>query len=141
MLVIAVLGWAVLSKQANRRDIATAFSPEVTVKEEVENVQAHSWRAVALNLPYSGNLSVTLDVVRGNPLDVMLIPEHQLDALKNDDWTSVQAYSGFNAAKTKTYQRENQMSFGNYYLVLRDTSLGIFSSPASDISLKVRLKR
>ncbi len=32
-----------------------------------------------------------------------------------------------------------QLQEGSYYLVLRDTSLGILSAPASDITLKVQL--
>src|SRR5262245_33688921 len=73
-LVLAlVLGWALIGKQSNRRDLAAAVSAPVTVKDVIDNIPANSWKAVALNLPYSGNLEVKLEVVRGNPLDVMLI--------------------------------------------------------------------
>jgi len=48
-------------------------------------------------------------------------------------------YTDFSASKTKTYRRSGQLNEGSYYLVLRDTSLGILSSSASDISVKVQL--
>jgi len=41
--------------------------------------------------------------------------------------------------KTKTYWRTGQLGQGSYYLVMRDTSLGILSQRASDISVKVQL--
>jgi len=51
----------------------------------------------------------------------------------------VRVYSDFNATKSKAFRRTSQVSQGSYYLVLRDTSLGILSARASDVSVKARL--
>jgi hypothetical protein len=64
----------------------------------------------------------------------------QLEKIKKADWINVQVYGDFSATKTKTYNRSARLNQGIYYLVLRDTSLGILSAHASDISVKAELK-
>lgn len=119
--------------------IATAVHAPIEVKNEVENLPAASWKGIALNLPYSGTVSVNLEVVRGNPIDVVLTTPDQIDTMKKEQWSQVRTYGDFNASKTKSYKRSGQLMQGNYYLVLHDTSLGILSSSASDIAIKVQL--
>lgn len=119
--------------------IATIVRAPVTLTDEVENLPAHSWKADGLNLPYGGTVEVNLEVMRGNPVDVFLTTPDQLDAMKREDWSNVRALTNFNAEKTKLYRRTDQLQQGSYYLVMRDTSLGILSASASDISVKVRL--
>src|SRR5260370_11055994 len=65
LAILALVGWAVLSRESSRRAIATFVSAPITVTDAVENVPAASWKAVALNLPYTGNIDVTVDVERG----------------------------------------------------------------------------
>jgi hypothetical protein len=125
--------------KATAQIIATAVRAPVEVKNYVENVRAASWKGIALNLPYSGTVNVSLDVVNGNPLDVFLTSADQVEVMKKEQWSQVQVYSDFNATKTRTYRRSGHLNEGSYYLVLRDTSLGILSSSASDISVKVQL--
>jgi hypothetical protein len=119
--------------------IATPVHAPITLNGSVENIPASSWKAVALNLPYPGTIDVSLQVVQGNPIDVFVVTPDQLDAMKKEDWNNVKVYGNFNATKTRTYKRTGQLPQGSYYLVLRDTSLGILSSRASDISVKVQL--
>lgn len=119
--------------------IATAVHAPITLQDEVQNLPASSWKAVAINLPYSGTLNVNLEVVRGNPIDVFLTTTDQLETMKKEKWNQVRVYTDFNASKTKTYRRSGQLGQGNYFLVLRDTSLGILSLSASDISVRVQL--
>ncbi|MGA8011932.1 MAG: hypothetical protein WB949_05865 [Candidatus Acidiferrales bacterium] len=126
------------SRQTNRA-IATIVRAPVTLIDEVQNVPAASWKAVGFNLPYAGTVDVSLDVVRGNPLDVFVTTTDQLDAMNKSEWNNVRAYTDFSATKSKTYRRTGQLPQGAYYLVLRDTSLGILSSSASDISVKIQL--
>ena len=128
-----------LGSKGTSQAIASVVHAPITVKDEVENLPAASWKAVAVNLPYSGTVTVSLNVVQGNPVDVFLTKADQLEAMKNADWKNVQVYTNFNASKTKTYRRDGQLAQGDYYLVMRDTSLGILSASASDISLKVQL--
>jgi hypothetical protein len=83
---------------------------------------------------------VTLDVVRGNPLDVLLVDSSQMDVLKKtNDWRPVEGNVDFSASKTTTYHRTAPINQGTHFLVMRDTSLGILSQSASDVVVKVVL--
>lgn len=138
-LVILGLAWYNAGARKTTQLIATAVHAPITLKDEVENVPANSWRAVGLDLPYSGTVDVNLQVVQGNPVDVFVVTLDQLDTMKKEDWSNVKVYTDFNATKTKTYRRAGQLGQGSYYFVMRDTSLGILSARASDISVKVQL--
>ncbi len=139
LLLLVGLIWYNAGTKRTTEMIATAVHAPITVKDAVENVPAASWKAVALNLPYSGTVDVNLEVVRGNPIDVFLTTTDQLETMKKEQWNQLRVYTDFNASKTKTYRRSGQLSQGSYYLVLRDTSLGILSMSAPDISVKVQL--
>jgi hypothetical protein len=131
--------WYNAGTRTTTQFIATAVHAPVTVEDEVENLPAASWKAVGLNLPYSGTVDVTLQVAQGNPIDVFLTTPDQLDAMKREAWGTVKVFGDFAATKTRTYKRAGRLDQGSYYLVLRDTSLGILSASASDISVKVQL--
>jgi hypothetical protein len=78
-------------------------------------------------------------VVRGNPQDVVLLDSNQMDTLKNSGWQNIESNANFSAVKTTTYHRRAPISQGTYFLVIRDTSLGILSQSASDVAVKVTL--
>ena len=139
LLLLLGLIWYNAGTKRTTQMIATAVHAPITLQDEVQNLPATSWKAIALNLPYSGTVNVNLEVVRGNPIDVFLTTPDQLETMKKEQWNQVSVYTDFNASKTKTYRRSGQLSQGSYYLVLRDTSLGILSMSASDISVKVQL--
>ncbi len=139
LLIFLGFAWYNVGTRNTTQLIATAVHAPITVTDEVENIPASSWKAVGVNLPYSGTIDVNLQVVQGNPVDVFVVTPDQLDTMKKEDWTNLRVYENFNATKTKTYRRTAQLTQGSYYLVLRDTSLGILSAHASDISVKVQL--
>jgi hypothetical protein len=143
LLILVFFVWYFLrlnigNKQASDA-IRTAVRAPITLNNSVENIPASSWKAVGLNLPYPGTVDVSLEVVRGNPVDVFLTTTDQIETMKKEQWNNVRVYPDFNAVKTKTYRRTGQLGQGSYYLVMRDTSLGILSASASDISVKVQL--
>lgn len=111
----------------------------LTITDETENVPAASWKALNYNFPSGGKLDITVRVVNGNPIDIFLTPADQMDAMKKREWGSVKTYNDFNATKTREYHRTAQLGPGSYYLVLRDTSLGVLSAHASDVSVKTIL--
>ncbi len=142
LVLLALLGWYSLrvnhsSKQAEEA-IRTVVRAPIALKDSVENVPAASWKAVPLDLPYPGTIDVSLEVVNGNPMDVAVTTPDQLEVLKQNGWGHMRVFTDFNAVKTKTYRRTGQLGQGSYYLVIRDTSLGILSQRASDISVKVQ---
>src|SRR5882762_394619 len=78
------------SRPADRMVAAIAHTP-ITLTDETQNLRANSWRAIPIQPPHRGSLDVTLDVVRGNPLDVLLVDSSQMDVLKKtNDWRPVE---------------------------------------------------
>jgi hypothetical protein len=139
LLIIIVIG---LYKEGTRKTtqmVASAVHAPMTLKDEVENVPANSWKAVGVDVPYSGTVDLSLQVLQGYPIDVFVVPSDQLDTMKKEDWNNLKVYSDFNATKTKTFRRTGELGQGSYYFVLRDTSSGSASTHASDISVKVQL--
>jgi hypothetical protein len=136
LVVVAALG--VVGRNGVDAIVSRPPAP-VMITDEVQNVPAASWKAIPLTLPYTGKLEVHLDIVRGNPLDVFLTDADQLPTMEQGDWRNVRVHPDFNAAKTKTFRRTAMLPEGSYYLVMRDTSLGILSSRASDVSLRAQL--
>ncbi len=137
LLLLLGLIWYEAGTKRTTEMIATVIHAPITIKDEVENLPAASWKGVALNLPYSGTVDVNLEVVRGNPIDVFIATVDQLEIMNTGHWNQVQAEGDFSASKTTTYKRSGHLNRGGYYLVLRDTSLGILSMPASDVSVRV----
>jgi hypothetical protein len=66
-----------LREEERRKDLgddrsrrrSCAMDAPVTIRDEVQNVPASSWKVVPLTLLSGGDLNVSLQVVRGNPLD------------------------------------------------------------------------
>jgi hypothetical protein len=147
ILGVVFIGWCVLRvmneshttmRQATQAVEAVVRAP-ITLKDEVQNLRAASWQGIALNVPYNGEVDVDLTVVQGNPIDVFITASDQLAEMQQGQWNQVRVFQDFNATKMRTYRRKAQLNQGSYYLVLRDTSLGILSARASDISVKVVL--
>lgn len=139
LLLLVIPYWYSHGTRDASRMLTTAVHAPTTVTDEIVNVPANSWKTVNFTLPYGAKLEFNIRVIRGNPIDVMVAAQDQLDAMQKGQWGSVRVYTDFNAAKTTTYRRTGQLPPGSYYLVLRDTSLGILSQPASDVSVKVQL--
>lgn len=137
LLVIWV--WYSIGTKQTTQVIATAVHAPIEIKNEVQNLPASSWKAIGLSLPYTGTISVDLAVQRGNPLDVFLTTPDQLDSMKAGQWNQVRVFTDFTASKSTIYKRSARLRQGNYYLVLRDTSLGVLSSSSSDVAVKVDL--
>jgi hypothetical protein len=142
MLLAAFLAfvWYHAGTKETGQMLATAVHAPIQLVSEVENVPASSWKAVPFTTTYAGNVAIDIRLVHGNPMDAFVANENQLDLIKSGAWQKVLVYSEFNAQKTQLYERSGQLQPGTYYLVLRDTSLGILSSSASDISVKIQLK-
>jgi len=139
LLIIIVIGWYKEGTRKTTQMVASAVHAPMTLKDEVENVPANAWKAVGVDVPYSGTVDLSLQVLQGNPIDVFVVPSDQMETMKKEDWNNLKVYSDFNATKTKTFRRTGELGQGSYYFVLRDTSPGTPSSHASDISIKVQL--
>lgn len=143
LLIIFGGGWLFLrqtvGEHAANRVAATIVHAPLSLHDGVENLPASSWKAVGLALPYTGNLAVTVQVTAGNPVDVFVVDERNLQLLQAKAQRFEQ-FAAFEAMEARTYQRSARLNQGVYYLVLRDRSLGILSSRTSDINVVARLE-
>lgn len=140
LLVFAgFMGYIYEVKKSTDNLLAAAVHKSATLMDEVENLPAHSMKGISFNASYNCSAEITIQVVRGNPIDVFLIDASQLDAVQKSAGRDGKSYTDFNATKTTSYRRTARLNAGSYYVMMRDRSLGIFSSSASDISVKIQL--
>jgi hypothetical protein len=114
-----------------------SFAP-ITVIDGSERLEIGAWKALPMNIEHPGTLHLTVEVEHGNALEVLVIPGPDLELFKNKK--AFGSVTGFTAARTKHYQRKADLESGSYYLVLRDNSVGIFSTQRSDIKITARLE-
>jgi len=110
----------------------------VTILETVEKIEISSSKVFSLNLPNEGTVNVTVDVLRGNAIDINMIPGSELEKFKGHK--KFNSVADCTATKRKSYNCSAHLDMGNYYLILRDSSLGIFSVQSSEIKIMVRLE-
>lgn len=139
LILVSLLAfiWYSLGTRDTTQILATAVHAPIQLVNEIQNVPAHSWKAVPFTTTYAGSVTIDIREVRGNPIDVFVMNADQLDKLKANE--SVLTFTDFDAQKTQVYERTARLQQGTYYLVMRDTSLGILSSSASDISVRIQL--
>jgi TolB-like protein len=125
-------------KQDKQEKASQVVHAPVTILEAVEKLKIGSSKVFSLNLPTGGTVNVTVDVLRGNPIDINMMPGSELENFKGDKKFS--SVAGFTATKMKSYNYSAHLDSGNYYLVLRDSSLGFFSVQSSKIKIMVQLK-
>jgi hypothetical protein len=142
LAIFAGLLWFVsrmfLGADNTSRIVATVAQTPIDVYDSVENVSASSWRAVPINLPYTGQLTLSIAVKRGNELEVFVIPPEEMEGLKADN--GIKTFEAFHAFKTRTFKRSGRLAQGSYYVVLRDKTLGILSAGSSDVEVRARLE-
>jgi TolB-like protein len=124
-------------KQDKQEKPSSTAHATIILLETVAKLEIGSYKAFPLNLPFGGSIDVTVEVLRGNPLDVTLMPGPELENFKQQKEFKKVAF--FTAAKKKSYQRSTELGAGDYYLVVRDSSLGVFSVQHSDVKVLVRL--
>jgi curli biogenesis system outer membrane secretion channel CsgG len=126
-------------KQDKQEKESPVVHAPVTILETVEKLKIGSSKVFSLNLPTGGIVNVTVDVLRGNPIDINIIPDSELENFKGDK--KFNSVADFTATKMKSYNYSAHLDSGNYYLVLRDSSLGFFSVQSSKIKIMVQLKQ
>jgi predicted nucleic acid-binding Zn ribbon protein len=119
--------------------MASAVHTSVVLKDETQTLRSKSWRSIPIDTLYSGNLAIDIHVLRGNPLDVALIPLDQMDKLRSSGSKDLPGDPNFSAVKTAAFHHSQAMSQGNYLLVFRDASLGILSTSPTNVAIKVTL--
>jgi hypothetical protein len=136
-LLVAI--WSVSNVEARTQSFRSVSRGPITVIDEVEHLPAPSWKTIPLSLPYSGSVTINVQVVRGNPIDVILITPDQFERVKRGEWKKIKATGDLRQTHTKSYEQSTQITRGEYYLVIGDRYLGEPPLPPTDIAVKVRL--
>jgi hypothetical protein len=60
LLSLVGLVWYSVGTKQTARMVATVVHAPIELKNEIENLPASSWKGIALNLPYTGTVSIDL---------------------------------------------------------------------------------
>jgi hypothetical protein len=134
-----ILAIARQDKQEKQEKQASIAHTTVTLLDTIEKLKIGSYKALPLSLTSGGTLKVIVDVVHGNPMDINVIRGSELKNFKDQNESKDEAE--FTATKMKKYKRSANLNNGDYYLVIRDSSLGIFSVQNSEVKIMVQLEQ
>lgn len=134
-----ILAIARQDRQEKQEKQAPITHTTVTLLDATEKITIGSYKTLPLSLTSGGTLKVIVDVVRGNSMDVSVIPAAELNNFK--DQKEFKDVADFTATKMKRYKRSANITNGDYYLVIRDSSLGIFSVQNSEVKITVQLEQ
>jgi hypothetical protein len=134
-----ILAIARQDKQEKQEKQASIAHTTVTLLDTIEKLKIGFYKALPLSLTSGGTLKVIVDVVHGNPMDINVIRGSELKNFK--DQNEFKDEAEFTATKMKKYKRSANLNNGDYYLVIRDSSLGIFSVQNSEVKITVQLEQ
>jgi hypothetical protein len=140
-LILLAFVWVYIQSRLTQ-PAATVFKEvvhmPVDVRAETFTIPARGWKAMAIEVPYNGSLTIEAQVLgRGNAMEMFLTDNSGVEKLKS---TGQETYiGGFYAIKGSSFQHTARMNQGTYYFVVRDRHFGILSATASDVSLKARV--
>jgi hypothetical protein len=138
-LVLILFVWTATGRREKPQSPNAPRHPPTILIDEVEHLPPLAWKAMPLSLSTSGVVNIEVQVVQGNPIDVFLTKSDQIDSVKKVEWSSLKVYGDVSTTRTKTFRRAVRLAQGGFYLVLRDMTVGMPSSPPSDVSVKVQL--
>ncbi len=128
-----------LGKRAATYVVASVIHQQYEIHDSVLRLEAGSTIGVPLALPYSGRVDIEVRVQRGNTINVFVVTPEQFTNVRAG--RRAMTVTGSRAVNVKNYARSIKLESGLYYLGLRDTTLGILSSSASEVRVQARLSR
>ena len=140
LTMLGVFGSSLLRAKAHQPAVTSTDGP-MTLARAVEDLPANSWKAVPLTVPHDGLLEVHVGVAHGNALNVFVATSADMQQMRGDDVTTVRQFQDLGATNTKQFQREAQLSAGQYYLVLQDPTMAGQPVSPSAVSIRASLRR
>jgi len=139
IFALIVIGQTRVDKGVHGVDelVAAAIGGPVQLVDAVENLPASSWKAIPFTLEYDGVLRVEVQVLRGNDLEISVVPPASIEAKKSGG--EIRHYPNFHAPAARELRQSHPMSRGTYYLLLEDDTLGLLSASASDVDVEIWL--
>ncbi len=111
----------------------------IILVDDVDHLPPLAWKAIPMTLPSSGIVNIDVRVIRGNPIDAFLTTPDQFDIPKKVEWNGLKIYRDISITGTRTFRWTGRLEQGGFYLVVRDMTVPIPTTPTSDISVKVLL--
>ena len=152
--VVRVKDGEVLGIAKEEKQIKSTPTPAVLI-DEVVNLSANSAKKVPLHIAKESMITLTVNVVHGNPVDVYVIPTSELGNFNNALSITgnimadpaarerakhmFQQVEEFRVTKARTYKRAGVFRPGDCFIILVDTSKGVLSLPRSDIKVHAQL--
>jgi hypothetical protein len=138
MLLLIEIYWLMSSLAGKPAGLLAATHLPVNLTNEVDTVAVHGWRAIPIQIPYTGSLTIVAHVQRGNSMTMMLTDGNGLQKLKNHKWGS---YLGeFYAPHAADFHHTGRVHQGAYYFVIRDKHAEIDSPASSYVSVEARIE-
>ena len=131
--------WIISSPETSAQSLATVDRSSITAIDEVDHLPAPSWKAIPLSLPYDASVAIAIQVVRGNPIDVLLMLPSQFGRVKRGEWSKIKVAGGVREIHTRSFTHHGPLSRGGYYLVIGDRYLGEPAALPSEVSVKVQI--
>jgi len=138
LLLMVILFIRIAEKQRPQLPPAAQHLP-LTLVDEVEHLTPLAWKAIPMALHNSGIIKIEIRVVRGNPIDAFLTTSDQLDIPTKIEWNTLKAFRDISATGTRTFRWTGRLEKGGFYVVVRDMTVAVPTTPTSDISVKVLL--
>lgn len=125
-------------KKAADYVVSSVVRKPISLQDTIVDLRASAVKGLPIRLPYSGTLTIEIQVRSGNDISIALAPADQQPNIQaNREFKTI---LGFEAERTRQYKRSGRVPSGVYYIVIRDKSLGILSQQSSDVSVKARLE-
>jgi len=120
--------------------LKTVIHPPEVLVDEVPSIPARTWCVIPVNVPYSGIVTVGLNVLRGNPIDVFLTTSEVLNSAKEKTWGKILRQDDFDDANAMVYSRTDNLPPRNYLLIMRGTPSKTASLSTTQVSVRVQVR-
>ncbi|MCC6665006.1 MAG: hypothetical protein IT375_14740 [Polyangiaceae bacterium] len=133
-----------LGDEGTSRVFASAVKAPIDLKDETLSVPAANLRGVPITLPYSGTVTLEVDVVKGKHVTVNMVDATDWNEIANAKSKlfggKFHHYPAFEGTESASLRRKGHLAEGSYYVVLENPTLGILVPSSFDVRVKARLE-
>jgi hypothetical protein len=148
LLFFGGAGWFGLRILTGEREANTALAAAVRapieLTDETISVPATTARGIPLTLPYSGELRLEVNVVKGKHVNVYVIDTSAWNEFQQAHSAlfggKFHRFMAFDGTESKQLRRSGKLSEGNYYIIIENPTLGILVESSFDVAVKATLR-
>ena len=147
---IAVLGLGLFlfirfkhgDKAANNM-VATLVHTKIELYSGTLDIPSKSVKAISISLPYTGDLHVEANVVKGDHINLYVVDESDYSRFAQARSAlfggNFRHYPAFHSSKSKVVDRNGRLNEGKYRVILENPTWGILSSTSFDVRVEIVL--